>query len=155
MIGLRFEKISKEQSEKDGIVHFYESIVLPKRATAFSAGYDFFAPYDLEIKKGESVLVPSGVKAKMPQDTVLLILPRSSLGFKYKLRLCNTVGVIDSDYYGNEKNEGHIMIKLFAEGNDVTIPQGKAFAQGIFLKYYTTEDDETDKQRQGGMGSTN
>ena len=92
----------------------------------------------------------------MPVDIVFLIFPRSSLGFKYKLQLDNTVGVIDSDYYYSD-NEGHIFVKITNNSSEriVNIKENSAFAQGIFIKYYTTIDDETTNIRNGGLGSTN
>lgn len=91
----------------------------------------------------------------MPEDIVLLILPRSSLGFKYRLRLDNTVGVIDSDYFYSD-NEGHIFVKITNESDkELSINANTAFAQGIFVKYYTTCDDNVDTIRNGGFGSTN
>ncbi len=129
---------------------------LPERATAGSAGYDFYSPADLTISPGESVTVPTGIRAKIDEGWVLLIFPRSGLGFRYRLQLANTVGVIDSDYYGSD-NEGHIMIRITndsKEGKTVTIEEGSAFAQGIFLPYGITVGDETDRERNGGFGST-
>ena len=152
---IAFKKVKKEQFVSDGgLESVFEEISLPKRATAGSAGYDIFAPCDVVVKKGETALIANGIKAEMPQNVVLLILPRSGLGFKYKLRLCNTVGVIDADYFDNPKNEGHILIKLSAEGSDVVIEKGKAFAQGIFVNYLVCDDDVTNTQRVGGFGST-
>lgn len=134
----------------------YRTLKLPKRATAGSAGYDFYAPVDLHLEPGESVKVPTGVRVEMNQDYVLLIVPRSSLGFKYKLELSNTVGVIDSDYFYSD-NEGHIFIKIVnsdPEKRPLDIRAGQAFAQGIFLRYGITEDDDISNARNGGFGST-
>ena len=111
---------------------------------------------DLHLEPGESVKVPTGVRVEMNQDHVLLIVPRSSLGFKYKLELSNTVGVIDSDYYYSD-NEGHIFIKIVnsdPEKRPLDIRAGQAFAQGIFLRYGITEDDDISNARNGGFGST-
>ncbi len=135
----------------------YASLKLPLRATEFSAGYDFYIPFDIELKPGESVKIPTGIRCKMEPGYVLLIVPRSSLGFKYGLMLANTVGVIDSDYYGSD-NEGHIFIKMVNTNNEeknVKLKKGDAVAQGIFVSYGITVDDEVTDKRNGGFGSTN
>lgn len=134
------------------------NLELPKRATSGSAGYDFFAPFDINIEAGESIVIPTGVRCKFENENfVLKIYPKSGLGFKYGIGLANTVGIVDADYY-NSDNEGHIMIKLTNYNNNgtVSIPRGKSFAQGIFEMYgLTTDDNETEKQvRNGGFGST-
>lgn len=135
----------------------YDDIKLPKRATAGSAGYDFFTLESFSLKPGESKKIYTGIRCHMPKDLVLLLYPRSGHGFKYKIQLANTVGVIDSDYY-NSDNEGHIIIKIFndnRENKTLNISKGDAIAQGIFVKYYTTIDDNTTAERNGGFGSTN
>lgn len=135
----------------------YASLKLPKRATKGSAGYDFYAPFDFSLKPGETIKIPTGIRAKMNDDYVLMIFPRSSLGFKYRLQLNNTVGIIDSDYYYSD-NEGHIFIKVTNDSNEgktVEIKAGEAFAQGIFLQFGITIDDYTTAVRNGGFGSTN
>ena len=129
-------------------------IALPKRATAGSAGYDFVSPVEVTVEPGETALIPTGIRAEMDPGWVLLLFPRSSLGFKYSLRLVNTVGVIDSDY-AFAKNEGHIMVKLRNPLSvPVTIGRGDRFCQGIFLPYGTAEEDEVTAGRVGGFGST-
>ena len=128
-------------------------IALPKRATAGSAGYDFVSPVEVTVEPGETALIPTGIRAEMDPGWVLLLFPRSSLGFKYSLRLANTVGVIDSDY-AFAKNEGHIMVKLRNPLSvPVTIGRGDRFCQGIFLPYGTAEEDEVTAGRVGGFGS--
>lgn len=151
----KFYKVSKEQFANDGgEAKAYDGIKLPCRATAGSAGYDFFAPVELNIKAGETVKIPTGIRCQMDNDRVLAIFPRSGLGFKYKLALDNTVGIIDADYFG-ANNEGHIMIKMTNRSDkDLSVEAGKAFAQGIFLAYYLTDDDEARGVRTGGFGST-
>ena len=130
-------------------------IALPKRATAGSAGYDFVSPVEVTVEPGETALIPTGIRAEMDPGWVLLLFPRSSLGFKYSLRLANTVGVIDSDY-AFAKNEGHIMVKLRNPlSGPVTIGRGERFCQGVFLPYGTAEEDEVLTGRTGGFGSTN
>ena len=164
----KFEKVSLEQfvhSVKDflpslneeEIKVIYEQIKLPKRATKLSAGYDFYSYSKLVLKPNQTLKVPTGIRCKMDEDYVLFLAPRSSLGFKYRLQLDNTIGVIDSDYY-NAKNEGHIFIKITndtKEEKEVLINEFEAFAQGIFLQYGITVDDDTDEERIGGFGSTN
>ena len=164
----KFEKVSLEQfvlSVKDflpslneeEIKVIYEQIKLPKRATKLSAGYDFYSYSKLVLKPNQTLKVPTGIRCKMDEDYVLFLAPRSSLGFKYRLQLDNTSGVIDSDYY-NAKNEGHIFIKITndtKEEKEVLINEFEAFAQGIFLQYGITVDDDTDEERIGGFGSTN
>ena len=134
----------------------YPALKLPQRATAGSAGYDFYTPVDVHLEPGQSIKIPTGVRVEMNEGWVLLIVPRSSLGFKYKLELNNTVGVIDSDYFYSD-NEGHIFIKIVnsnPEGKPVDICAGQAFAQGIFVMYGITEDDDSCGERNGGFGST-
>lgn len=138
--------------------HTITNLKLPKRATSGSAGYDFFAPFDISIKPWESIVIPTGVRCKFENENfVLKIYPKSGLGFKYGVGLANTVGIIDADYY-NSYNEGHIMIKLnnYNANEIVYIRRGKSFAQGIFEMYgLTVDDDEAEKQiRNGGFGST-
>ena len=134
----------------------YDSIRLPVRATSGSAGYDFFLPYPLSLSPGESQRVPTGIRCRMEEGWVLLLFPRSSFGFKYRLQLDNTVGVIDSDYYGSD-NEGHIFIKITndsREGKTVRAGAGEGFAQGVFLPFGITADDDAEGKRNGGIGST-
>ena len=129
-------------------------VLLPRRATAGSAGYDFFAPATIALAPGEGTTVDTGVRCWMDPRYVLLLLPRSSLGFKYRLALDNTVGVIDADYYFAD-NLGHIRIRMTNGGDKpLTIEKGQAFAQGVFVPYGLTEDDEADGRRTGGFGST-
>lgn len=149
-----FYKVSKTEYLKSSSEDSYDKITLPKRATSGSAGYDFFAPKEYLIKAKETVLIPTGIRVKIDEGWVLKIYPRSSLGFKFRLTLNNTVGIIDSDYYYSE-NEGHIFIKLTNCGdNDLFIEQGKAFAQGVFVEYGITYDDDVQSLRNGGIGST-
>lgn len=140
-----FEKISFEQFKKDvrDDKELYEKFGLPSRETSAAAGYDFYLLEDLEIKPNEIVKLPTGVKAHYWNDEMLLIIVRSSTGFKYNIRLVNQVGVIDADYYNNTDNEGHIFIKIQNEGDKtVSFKAGEAFAQGIFVKYLTTDSDK-------------
>ena len=141
----KFEKISFEQFKKDveDNIDLYEEYELPSRETMYSAGYDFHALEDMVIKPKEIKKIPTGVKASMEEDEVLLIVVRGNQGFKYNVRLCNQVGVIDKDYYNNPNNEGHIWIALQNEGKEnYVIEKGKGIAQGIFSKFLLTEDDD-------------
>lgn len=145
-----------EQYTEDQIKDLYEEVKLPKRATAGSAGYDFYAPVDLTLNPGETVKIPTGIRVEMEQDWVLKCYPRSGLGFKYRLQLNNTVGIIDSDYFYSD-NEGHIFAKITNdsnEGKSVSIQAGTGFMQGIFVEYGITVDDDAKGVRNGGFGST-
>lgn len=134
----------------------YASIKLPKRATKGSAGYDFYAPFAFSLPPGSTIKIPTGIRVKMDEDWVLQLFPRSGLGFKYRLQMNNTVGIIDSDYY-NSDNEGHIFAKITNDSNEgktLEIGAGMGFIQGIFLQYGITVDDDADGIRNGGFGST-
>lgn len=161
-----FEKVSKHEFVKAWCAEFgadektaediYNNIKLPVRATAGSAGYDFFAPDGFTLAPGETVKIPSGIRAKIEDGWVLQCYPRSGLGFKFRLQFDNTVGIIDSDYYGSD-NEGHIFFKLTNCTNaekTVTVNAGQGFAQGIFMQYGITYSDAADAVRNGGFGST-
>ena len=154
----KFEIISINQFNKDfkDIDTKYEDIIIPKRSTKFSAGYDFYMPYDLTIKKNEVVFIPTGIKVMLNSDEFLGIYIRSSLGFKYNLRMCNQVGIIDSDYYNNPSNEGHIFVKLKNEGNnDIILKKYDRYVQGIIQKYYIVDNEkEIEDIRVGGIGSS-
>ena len=154
----KFEIISINQFNKDfkNIDTKYDDIIIPKRSTKFSAGYDFYMPYDLTIKKNEVVLIPTGIKVMLNSDEFLGIYIRSSLGFKYNLRMCNQVGIIDSDYYNNSSNEGHIFVKLKNEGdNDIILKKYDRYVQGIIQKYYIVDNEkEVEDIRGGGIGSS-
>ena len=155
----KFMKVSAKQFEKDwelAAANPYEEIKLPKRGTAGSAGYDFYSPLDFSLAPGEFIKIPTGIRAQMEDGWVLALFPRSGQGFKYRLQLYNTVGVIDADYYG-AANEGHIQIKIVnanEEGKVLEVKKGEAFAQGIFLPFGITEDDDACEVRTGGFGST-
>ena len=163
----KFHKVSFEQFAKDWkdtfeqyseeeICNIYDSLKLPKRATTGSAGYDFYAPVDVTMKPGEIVKIPTGIRVEMEEGWVLKCYPRSGLGFKFRLQLNNTVGIIDSDYFFSD-NEGHIFAKLTndtREDKTIQIPAGTGFMQGIFVEYGITVDDDADAVRNGGFGST-
>ena len=144
-----------EYTEED-IRDMYESLELPKRATKGSAGYDFFAPFAFALPPGSTIKIPTGIRAKIDENWVLKLYPRSGLGFKFRLQLNNTVGIIDSDYF-NSDNEGHIFAKITNDSNEekvLSLEKGAGFMQGIFLEYGITVDDDADGVRNGGFGST-
>lgn len=151
-----FKKISKEQIKKDFDIPIKEEdIKLPIRSTKKSAGYDIFSPITFELQPGEIKSIPTGIKSYMKEDEFLMIVLRSSLGFKFNLRLTNQVGIIDSDYYDNKSNEGHIHVSLQNLGNSkYTVEKGDRIVQGIFMKYYTVDSEFIDKERTSGFGST-
>lgn len=153
----KFEKVSQEEFLKAcDSLEVYNDIKLPKRATVGSAGYDFYAPFDITLAPGETIKIPTGIRVQMEVNYVLKLYPRSGLGFKYRLQLNNTVGIIDSDYYYSD-NEGHIFAKITNDSNEgktVTINKGDGFMQGIFIEYGITFDDDTTEIRNGGFGST-
>ncbi|HPU62589.1 MAG TPA: deoxyuridine 5'-triphosphate nucleotidohydrolase [Mobilitalea sp.] len=145
-----------DKDKYDQVKDIYDRIKLPKRATKGSAGYDFFSPITFSLKPGETIKIPTGIRVRIDEGWVLKCYPRSGLGFKYRLQLNNTVGIIDSDYYGSD-NEGHIFCKLTNDSNEgktVTIEEGTGFMQGIFVEYGITVDDEVYEIRNGGFGST-
>lgn len=167
----KFEKVSFEQFKKDiekcfgntiyqfktenGIREVYDNIELPTRATKGSAGYDFKCPVNILLHKGQPIIIPTGIRVKMEDGWVLKVYPRNGLGFKYGLELTNTVGIIDSDYY-NSENEGHIMLKIshYLDEYTLHIKQNGGFAQGVFVEFGITEDDNVNNIRNGGFGST-
>ncbi len=160
----KFEKVSYEQFKKDIIKHIgfddeeliktiYDDIKLPKRATQFSAGYDFYSPITFQPLVGEGVVIPTGIRCKMEPGWVLNLYPRSGQGFKYGMHLYNTVGIIDGDYY-NADNEGHIMVKISVKEECPAIQDGERFCQGVFTQFGITIDDDATEVRTGGLGST-
>lgn len=164
-----FHKVSFEQFKKDMVKtfgdhlpddclsHTYENIKLPERATSGSAGYDFFSPIFSMIHKGDSVVIPTGIRCEMKKGWFLGIYPRSGQGFKHGVHLANTVGIIDSDYFYSD-NEGHIFIKFVNDScisdGDIPLAPGIAMAQGIFMPYGLVYNDNVDAKRNGGFGST-
>lgn len=172
---MHFEKITREQWVKDVINsyqleyltegHFekinklYDGIKLPKRATKYSAGYDFYVNGDVVIPWGDSYIIPTGIRwvcdKEEDKNKALQIYPRSGIGFRTGVRLMNTVGIIDADYWeGN--NEGHIMLKLYNPMNShLHVKDGDAIVQGVITEYHTCDDEEEIvEKRTGGMGST-
>lgn len=155
----QFMKVSRARFEADWPFEGpcpYDALILPRRGTRGSAGYDFFSPIGFTLAPGESITIPTGVRARIDPGWVLTLYPRSGQGFKYRLQLYNTVGVIDADYF-EAANEGHIQIKLInanREGKTLRVEAGAAFAQGVFLPFGITVDDGANAARTGGFGST-
>lgn len=154
----KFEKVSENRLIEDMVSIFSQEkpalIKLPQRATAGSAGYDFYSPFDFALSPKTSIRIPTGIRVKIDEGWVLKIYPRSGLGFKYRLMLDNTVGIIDSDYYYSD-NEGHIQIKITnCSDKTLSVKAGEAFAQGVFSEYAITVDDNAVEIRNGGFGST-
>ena len=160
----KFSKVSFEQFNEGWQDAFgqaverdeYDALKLPKRATVGSAGYDFFSPLTFTLEPGETIKVPTGIRAEIAEGWVLMLFPRSGLGFKYRLQMNNTVGIIDSDYFYSD-NEGHIFVKLTndsKENKTVIVEAGQGFVQGLFIPFGITEDDNVSALRNGGFGST-
>lgn len=164
----QFHKVSFKQFEEswkdefpetspEEIKQIFDEIKLPSRATKGSAGYDFFSPLDFDLQPGQTIKIPTGIRVFMEEDWVLSIFPRSGLGFKFRLQMNNTVGIIDSDYFYSD-NEGHIFVKLTNDTNEektVSVEKGTGMVQGIFMQYGVTIDDDVNHVRNGGFGSTN
>lgn len=164
-----FSKVSFEQFQKDfnetfiadtysydDVKKIYDGIMLPKRATKGSAGYDFKSPISFSLRPSETIKIPTGIRVSMYNDYVMMIFPRSSLGFKYRVQLDNTVGIIDSDYFFSD-NQGHIFIKLTNDSKSdkvLEVKIGSGIAQGIFLPFGITMNDDCNEVRNGGFGST-
>lgn len=161
---IKFEKVSLNQFlkscedlgleySKSDLKEIYDRISLPKRGTSGSAGYDFVTPFGFELKDNETETLPTGIRVLLPQDKVLLLVPRSGLGFKTGMSLANTIGVIDSDYAYSD-NEGHIMMKFTGGFQNCKVKEFERVMQGIIVKFYITEDDNVTTTRNGGFGST-
>jgi len=160
-----FQKVSLGRFKEDWIATFgptneieelYNKITLPQRATTGSAGYDIITPAVINLEPGRSIKIPTGIRVRINEGWVFCIYPRSGLGFKYRLQLDNTVGIIDSDYYYSD-NEGHIFIKITNDSNEgkcIQLKELSAFAQGVFFPFGITENDNATALRNGGFGST-
>lgn len=144
---MRFFEVIKDEFRKNS-----GDIKLPTRATEHSAGYDFYSPVEVTIQPNEAAMIWTDVKAHMYYDNALILIPRSSMG-KQPIMIANTVGLIDSDYYGNESNDGNIGFRLLNLGTTpYEIKIGDRIGQGVFLKYGTVKDDNTTATRSGGFG---
>jgi len=164
---MKFELVSFEQFSKDmrevfpkfteeDIKNAYDNVKKPKRATKGSAGYDLVTPIDIELEPGQTIKIPIGIRVLMDWDYFFMVVPRSGLGTKFRFQLDNTVGIVDSDYYGSD-NEGHMFCQFTNDsrvGKNVSIKAGERIAQGIFVKYGLTEDDDAKRIRNGGFSST-
>ena len=154
------ERIKEDCINDNGVLkNNYGMIRLPERSTKNSAGYDFYNPARIEIppyKLGDNpVLVPTGIKVKMPNDEFLMLVNRSSNPKKKKLVIPNSMGIIDADYYGNPDNDGEMMFAFYNVSNEtVVVEAGEKLGQGIFVKYGITDDDNAEGERAGGFGST-
>lgn len=166
--GTYFDKVSYEQFKSDWLNTFldydesddeeireiYDAIELPKRSTSGSAGYDFVCPIHLCFKPGQSIMIPTGIKCNMLPGSVLLMFARSGLASKYRLVPKTSVSVIDQDYIEAD-NEGHIFMPMVNDGDKrVVIEQGKAFCQGVIVRYDVTDYDVSSNSRIGGFGSS-
>lgn len=133
-----------------------KDIQLPCRKTISSAGYDLQAAEDIIIQPNKLALIPTGIKAYMQQNEVLMLHIRSSIAVKKMLILANGVGVVDADYYDNPDNEGHIMVAVINLSTEpALVKKGERVAQGIFVKYLLSNGDACEDKRKGGFGSTN
>lgn len=146
----KFEYVVEEKREYNGALP-----PLPKRATKFSAGYDFYSPIEIGIAPKSTAMIWTNVKASFLEDEVLILCVTSGMG-KRGVMLCNNLGIIDSDYYGNINNDGNIGFRLYNFGDDVyKIKKGDKIGQGIFTKFLTVDNEEQiENVRQGGFGST-
>lgn len=145
-----------EKGFKEYVKIIYDTIRLPVRSTSGSAGNDFKAPFTFSLDPGMTIKIPTGIRVKIDEGWWLACLPRSGHGFKYRIQLDNTIGVIDSDYYYSD-NEGHIFAKITndgREGKTLKIEAGDGFLQAIFIPYGITYSDNVKTVRNGGMGST-
>ena len=162
----QFEKVTEEQFASDFVSciggnekaaeALYDNIRIPARATAGSAGYDIVTPGSFVLAPGESVKIPTGLRIKMEPGWMLLILPKSGLGSRFRLQLDNTMGLIDQDYY-SAANEGHIIVPVTNDsksGKVLEVPAGKAFVQAVLVPFGITYDDAAEGERTGGFGST-
>lgn len=152
------------RSTEDGYERLcrYDEIKLPTRATKDSAGFDFYMTEDISLKSGKSIVINTGVRCKIDPGWMLMLCPKSGLGFKFHMSLANTVGIVDGDYYNTHcegpSDEGHIMVKIYnggEYGKEINLKKGDKFCQGIFLQYglaYTTDTEYV--TRNGGFGST-
>ena len=150
----KFEKVSRDVFERDIPDGNYDELILPKRGTKYSAGYDFYSPISFTLMPGERKVIPTGIKVCMEDNEFLAIYVRSSLGFKWDVRMCNQVGIIDADFYNNADNEGHMWFALQNHGDKAfVVKKGQGFGQGIFMKYYTVDDEEeVESERTGWSG---
>ena len=152
---IKFHKVNEKELVKYQNLFTNEDIILPKRQTSGSCGYDFYMPHDLLVKAKSNGLVYSGVKIELESDLFLMVCIRSSLARKKGITLTNQVGIIDNDYFNNVDNDGHIIIAITNNTDeDVLLKKGERVAQGIIFNFLKTFDDQADEKRVGGFGST-
>ena len=146
----RFE-IVREDAIQYGIV----PQKMPQRATKTSAGYDIYSPIDMTIEPQTMEMIWTNIKARFEDDEVLLLCVTSGMG-KHGIMLANTLGIIDSDYYGNISNDGNLGFRLYNFGKEpYVIKAGDKIGQGVFIKYLTVDnEEEITTTRVGGFGST-
>ena len=164
----KFEKVSFEQfriamidcfpelSEvrEEELKETYEALSMPARSTSGSAGYDIHSPVPFFLAPGKTIKFPTGIRAKIESGWFLMCVPRSGIGFKYKAKLDNTIGVIDQDYYYSD-NEGQMYVKITNTGEkSMSVGADERIVQAIFLPYGITYDDHVETVRNGGFGST-
>ena len=164
----KFHKVSWEQFLEDYIDTYgkfsedsinlirgiYDNIVMPRRGTSGSAGYDISSPIGFILQPNDVFKLPTGIRCSIDEGWVLKCYPRSSVGFKYQVCMVNTTPIIDSDYFF-ANNEGHIFIKLRNDGDKpFVVNVGDRIVQGIFVPYGITVDDDVENERRGGIGST-
>jgi len=145
-------KISEQELKE-----MYENIKLPARATTGSAGYDFYLPFPINLKAGEQLTVPTGIRFQCKQNYAMLFMSKSGLGSKSRLQLNTAISLIDSDYYYSD-NEGHILARIIHDTREkdqvLSLPAGKSFLQGVFIEFGITKSDKAKGIRNGGFGST-
>lgn len=152
-----FELVSKEEYEKTDAELPYEELVLPKRSTVKAGGYDVISTKTFTLKVGETITVPTGFKAYMQDGEILMLAPRSGVGFKYQIQLANTIGVGDGDYYNCEGNEGHYFVRLVNRGTkDWEVKAGDRIVQAMFMPILLADGDDfkSGEIRKNGFGST-
>lgn len=146
------KKLSNSEMQK-----MYDDIKLPQRATTGSAGYDFYLPFDITLKAGEEIFIPSGIRMRFNEDYGFLVFSKSGLGTHHRLHITTCISLFDSDYYYSD-NEGHFLFKIIHDSKDpnavLSLPKGKSFLQGVLFKYGITESDHATGKRNGGIGST-
>jgi len=152
-----YEAIFGNIKSEEELKAIYEAIKLPKRATTGSAGYDFYLPFPIELKAGEEITIPTGIRFKCKQDWAMLFMSKSGLGSKSRLQLNTAISLIDSDYYYSD-NEGHILSKIIHDTRKpdeiLSLPAGKSYLQGLFVQFGITHSDKAKGRRNGGFGST-
>ena len=155
---MKFEKVSFDEFRKnfgqtEAAQWAYNNVQLPRRGTPGSAGYDFYLPVPVCLSAGVPTVIPTGIRVQIDPGWFLMCVPRSGLGFKYGLKLRNTTGIIDEDFWFAD-NEGHIMASIIS-AVPVSLKEGDRFMQGIFVPYGITEGDSPiNRERRGGLGST-